>query len=213
MRPMATSKLTSKSKHKEPRRSQAQRRADTSSLVLEAATRLFGEKGYELTTIEDIAAETNLTIRPIYHYFGNKKQLFQAVVENQELRLAEILSRTLNTEEADGMASLLRGWQAFSDLSNDQIFRQIVLIDSPNILGRERWAESSVVLKSEELLAKRYPQLPAVRLELISRMVIASLAEAALMLAQKETNQTIGKEIEKEIEWLFQQFVSLVKPD
>ena len=35
-----------------------------------------GEKGYADTSLEAIAADCGLTIRPIYHYFGNEKDLF-----------------------------------------------------------------------------------------------------------------------------------------
>ena len=57
------------------RRTQAQRREETQQAVLDSASRLFGEKGYAGTSLEEIAADCGLTIRPIYHYFGNKKAL------------------------------------------------------------------------------------------------------------------------------------------
>ena len=61
-----------------PRRTQAQRRAETYQQVLDSACRLFGERGYANTSLDDVAAECGLTTRPVYHYFGNKKALFAA---------------------------------------------------------------------------------------------------------------------------------------
>jgi AcrR family transcriptional regulator len=71
---------------------QPQRREETSGLVLASAIKLFARKGYTATSLEDIAADTGLTIRPIYHYFGNKIQLFEAVAEAQE---SPLLNRLL----------------------------------------------------------------------------------------------------------------------
>ena len=66
------------------RRTQAQRRAASRQAVLDSACRLFGEKGYTGTSLEEIAEDCGLTIRPIYHYFGNKKALFAAVNQVME---------------------------------------------------------------------------------------------------------------------------------
>ena len=63
-------------KNKE-RRTQAQRREATQANLINAARQLFGERGYGDTSLEDIAAACNVTIRPIYHYFENKLGMFK----------------------------------------------------------------------------------------------------------------------------------------
>ena len=73
------------------RKTQAQRREESSKAVLESATRLFGEHGYADTSLEQIAEDCGLTIRPIYHYFGNKKALFAAVNDAMEARILEAM--------------------------------------------------------------------------------------------------------------------------
>ena len=40
--------------------------------ILEAAQRLFLEKGYDHTKIQDIADELGMTKGAIYHHFGSK---------------------------------------------------------------------------------------------------------------------------------------------
>ncbi|MEP1470165.1 MAG: helix-turn-helix domain-containing protein [Halieaceae bacterium] len=60
---------------------------ESSGALLDSATRLFGEQGYHNTSLEDIAADCQLTLRPIYHYFGNKKSLFAAVNKRMEQRM------------------------------------------------------------------------------------------------------------------------------
>lgn len=48
--------------------------------LLEAATRLFTQKGFENTSIDEIAKEAELTKRTLYQYFESKEDLFYAVV-------------------------------------------------------------------------------------------------------------------------------------
>lgn len=54
------------------RRQQAERRREE---ILEAAVRLFCERGYEGTTIRDIAREIGVAEGLLYHYFSGKAEL------------------------------------------------------------------------------------------------------------------------------------------
>lgn len=174
------------------RKTQAQRRAQSRQAVLQSATRLFGEKGYAATSLDEIAADCGLTIRPIYHYFGNKKALFAAV---NELMEARILASMDVGEGAENRADLLARWRAYLDLCDDPAFRRIVLVDSPNILGRERWNSSAVMEKARAGLSdKRVGS--SVRETLVDRMLMGALTEAALAVAEAEDIDPARQEAE-----------------
>jgi AcrR family transcriptional regulator len=153
------------------RKTQAERRQETSQLVLSNAMRLFGERGYNDTSLEDIAIASRVSTRPIFHYFGNKKALFAAVNTAMELRIVESMGA-----EAP--------WEAFLDLCEDPAFRQVVLVDGPNVLGRQRWEDSPVTRQARD----RIGTAPGdeLRAEMQVRMIMGALAEAALMIAQSE---------------------------
>lgn len=171
------------------KRTQKERRAETQLAVLESACRLFGEKGYAKTSLDDIASDCGVTITPIYHYFGNKKQLFNAVTERLELELSEALR--LSAESAgDFMA--LETWTAFLDTCKDAKFRQIILIDAPNILGRERWQDSTVVKEVKRLLKPHKLADTDAGNELIARMLLSALAEAAIMIGESGNVESFG---------------------
>lgn len=169
----------------EKRRTQAERRAETYKQILDSATRLFGERGYASTSLEDISADCGVTTRPIYHYFGNKKQLFAAVNEAMEQRILDAMSEPSSDSPKEYMKQRL---QTFLALCDDPAFRQIVLVDSPNILGRERWAETPVTVKVREKFAHAggLSDQAQFRSELLARMMIGAFAEAALMIAESD---------------------------
>jgi AcrR family transcriptional regulator len=163
-------------------RTQQQRREAAISAVLEGACVLFGERGYQATSLEDIAGQAGMTIRPIYHYFGNKEKLFLAVTEQMEGQLYNAL-HSIDVEQ-EGAADLAQFWEAFMVFGRDPRFRQIVLVDAPNILGRDRWADSAVVHRVIDILLPLFPDLLPQSRHLIAHMVIAALTEVAMSLAE-----------------------------
>ena len=59
--------------------------------ILEKALRMFSEKGYRNTTIEDISSLANLRKTSVYHYFKNKEEIFfLAMKMNLERSLASL---------------------------------------------------------------------------------------------------------------------------
>lgn len=163
-------------------RTQQQRRDATRQAVLESACVLFGARGFQGTSLEDIAMDCGTTIRPIYHYFKSKKNLFLAVTEHMEHTLFESL-QVVNAGP-DTSASLVNYWETFTTYGQDAAFRQIVLVDAPSILGRERWETSPVVKLAMDILCSQFPQLRQESRHLIARMLVAALTEAALALAE-----------------------------
>jgi AcrR family transcriptional regulator len=52
------------------------------SEILEHATRLFAERGYDGTTLQDIADAIGITRPGLYHYISSKEQLLAALVQD-----------------------------------------------------------------------------------------------------------------------------------
>jgi AcrR family transcriptional regulator len=63
------------------RRTQAQRRAETRAALLEAATRVFAERGFHASSVEEVAAGAGVTTGALYGHFASKEELFLAVFE------------------------------------------------------------------------------------------------------------------------------------
>ena len=50
--------------------------------ILSAAVKLFAEKGYEYTTLDDIAEAAEFGKGTLYNYFQNKEDLYLAILED-----------------------------------------------------------------------------------------------------------------------------------
>ncbi|WP_299692223.1 TetR/AcrR family transcriptional regulator [uncultured Tateyamaria sp.] len=74
---------------RKPGRPKGGRSDQTREIILDAAERLFADRGYDGTSIRDVASGCGLQIHSIGYHFGPKESLFDAVVG----RRAEIMTR------------------------------------------------------------------------------------------------------------------------
>ncbi len=86
-------------------------RAFDMETVLDAATRLFWEQGYEATSLAQLRAATGLSSASLYGTFGSKEGLFERVVEHYKQgpgRVTDIVAdESISPREA--VAGLLHG--------------------------------------------------------------------------------------------------------
>jgi AcrR family transcriptional regulator len=187
------------------KRTQTERREITRQSLLASARRLFGEQGYNSTSLEEIAEDSGLTIRPIYYHFSNKRGLFRAVNSAMELRTVRALASN----------SPVEAWEAFVSLCEDPAFRQILLIDAPNVLGRERWT-TPYTLPCSSALAAEGPGDGAngeMRRELCTRVALAAFSEAGLAYVEADCDPAARREGMKLISKLLPQRQALPQND
>src|SRR3990172_7610582 len=72
--------------------------ASRRTLILEAAARLFAEKGFHRTTTRDIAEAADVSEGTLYNYFDNKYELLMGIIthlastQNLEVHYEEAIS-------------------------------------------------------------------------------------------------------------------------
>lgn len=65
---------------------------DRRELILTTAVKLFSRRGYFNTSVHDIQKESNVSIGSIYHHFGNKEAIAEALFRHFESVMSEIVS-------------------------------------------------------------------------------------------------------------------------
>ncbi|MGH3525020.1 MAG: TetR/AcrR family transcriptional regulator, partial [Mycobacterium sp.] len=65
---------------------------DTQRRILDAATDVFGARGFTAATMADVVAGSGASIGSIYHHFGGKKELFLAIFE----QMAQAVDRRID---------------------------------------------------------------------------------------------------------------------
>lgn len=125
------------SETKPERRTQRQRSEATTRDLLEAAREMFARDGYGATSLEAVAAEANVTKGALYHHFAGKRELFEAVFEEEERRLCAALA-DVHAKHADPVEAAYQGCRAFLDASLDPAARLELIDDSWTYVPEDR---------------------------------------------------------------------------
>jgi TetR/AcrR family transcriptional regulator, cholesterol catabolism regulator len=71
--------------------------------IIEAAARIFSEKGYDATSMQDIADAVNLQKASLYHHFSSKQEILADILDRAldliNSRLELVLSQSLSPDE------------------------------------------------------------------------------------------------------------------
>ena len=71
----------------------------TKDILVTVARRLFAEKGFYGTTMNDIAVESNKGRRTLYTYFKSKDDIYMAVIQSECGRLSEMLKAVVDRKD------------------------------------------------------------------------------------------------------------------
>jgi AcrR family transcriptional regulator len=117
-------------------RSNKERTEATRLALIEAARRLFVEKGYAETATPDIVAEAGVTRGALYHHFEDKKALFRAVLERESEAVAAHIEGVA-FKGASPRQALLLGASAYFDAMATAGRTRLLLLEAPAVLGLE----------------------------------------------------------------------------
>ncbi|MCX2934071.1 TetR/AcrR family transcriptional regulator [Mycobacterium sp. CVI_P3] len=81
--------------------------------ILDAARELFVRRGYELTSVDAIAAGAGVSKRTVYDHFGDKELIYAAVLDGVSEKLTTTIQAALDAELAPG-CDLRTGLLAFT---------------------------------------------------------------------------------------------------
>ncbi len=170
--------------------------ATREALVI-AAGELFTSEGYQQVGIEAIARKARVTRGAFYHHFGDKAELFDALVVS--LQTAAATRVRTAAEAAPKPKRMSAGIRAFLEVCSEPAYRQLVIEAAPAVLGAVRCREieeahtyalliAALTQRSEQGEAKLANPYLAARM--IGRMV----CEAALLLEDAHDPEALKAE-------------------
>ena len=177
---------------------QAERRAATTEAILRAGRRLFGERGFAATTMDDIAEAADIAKGAVYHHFKTKEAVFEAVFEQVSGDLVEDIDRAVRSEK-DVLAAIVAGTQHYFAACAKGPTGRIILRDGPAVLGWERWREidarhfggkfpRALTVAMDAGLIARQPVEP------LARLLLGAVTEAAVACAGRSDVLKAGSE-------------------
>jgi AcrR family transcriptional regulator len=107
---------------------------------MQAALELFGERGYDATTVAEIAERAGLTKRTFFRYFADKREvLFRGGEDLQALIVSAVAAAPAEASPLDAVAAGLDAAAGrFADLREHSARRQRIIAAHPELQERER---------------------------------------------------------------------------
>lgn len=179
----------------------AQKRSDkileTRTKLIKAAREAFATQGFAESSMDVLTAQAGLTRGALYHHFGDKKGLLEAVIAQIDGEMTDRL--TAIVEKADTT------WDGFIDESIAYIqmaiepeIQRIVFLDGPAVIGDpSRWPSQNSCIKStqrsiEKLIKEKTIQ--PVDAPATARLIMGALLGASLWIASAEDPQAASQQ-------------------
>jgi AcrR family transcriptional regulator len=139
---------------------------DSRGRLEEAALALYGERGFENTTVAEIAARAGLTERTFFRHFADKREvLFWGSGSLQELLVATVASAPDTASPLEAVAAAIEAagvlLQERHDFSRQ---RQAIIAASPELRERELIKLASLASALADALRRRGVEDPAASL-------------------------------------------------
>ena len=112
---------------------------ETVKLILDVSTRLFSEKGYDDTSLQDIINETKLSKGAIYHHFSSKEDILKAIFHRLGNENAEIFAKIRDDSRLSGIEKLRKIFQTAVFHSNQSVLFTVspCLLNNPRFLAMQ----------------------------------------------------------------------------
>lgn len=170
---------------------QERRKAATRAKILDAAERLFGERGYAETSIEDISELADVAVRTIYTHFPSKAAIMLAAFDAWvDAFVGAVMQRPVDEPVVDTVREALSavaaaGWADHPENDDTPVHPMVGHLHSgaPDVAGHvlQRWMREMDRIARDAIERGDYPQgslAPQARATAIFAAWIATLSAA-----------------------------------
>lgn len=121
---------------------------ETRAKLIAAGRKAFATKGYAAASMDDLTAEAGLTRGALYHNFGDKKGLLQAVVNQIDGEMLDRVQAARDRIESRWDGLMIEG-VAYIEMALEPEIQRVVLLDGPAVLGDpSRWPNQTACLRA-----------------------------------------------------------------
>lgn len=165
---------------------------DRRESILDVAIEVFGSKGFDGATVEDIAQTAGIGKGTIYLYFKSKEEIFNAIVaERTDL---PTMARLIATADDSLEVELTQIAQSYLQFTNaHQSVVRLVLTDSQRFPEHAEKVYTGIVLKGNKLLAHFLSaQIKAGRIRKLDNPLITARAFIGMLMMYTLTQEMLG---------------------
>ncbi len=179
-------------------RTRAQMVEETRAKLIAAGRRAFATKGYAASSMDDFTAEAGLTRGALYHNFGDKKGLLQAVIDQIDAEML-VRQRAAQAKGKTPWEGFINEGIAYIEMAIEPEIQRIMLLDGPAVLGDpSQWPNQTACLRTstetiEALIADGI--VKPVDAEAAARLINGAALNAALWIAAADDPHAVLEKV------------------
>lgn len=158
------------------------KKQETRAALEQAALRLFAEKGYEQTTVEEIAAAADVAVRTFFRYFSSKQHILFGDVAHQRINLLRT-ALAASPEDEPPLIAVQRVLEALDldEAGEKQLLPRLRLMErQPSLVTRYLHLNHDLRKLLEEFVAARCGAAPTDSYPLLVAAAAVSSWDVAL---------------------------------
>jgi AcrR family transcriptional regulator len=202
-------------KHANSRRIPTQARArERAQRIVDAASHVFAEVGFEAATMEAIAERAETSIGSIYQFFPNKLSLFNALARDYHEKLRAFFDLLLGGPllEQPWADILDAGIDAFVAFHDGEVGFRAVWVGlqvTPEVVVEGEAINREFARRIEAVLAAKLPGLEARRRPVVATMVVEILTTMLIVSARRPAE---AKGLMEEAKLLLRRYLAPYEP-
>ena len=179
-------------------RTRAQMVEETRGKLIAAGRKAFATKGYAASSMDDFTAEAGLTRGALYHNFGDKKGLLQAVIDQIDAEML-VRQRAAQAKGKTPWEGFINEGIAYIEMALEPEIQRIMLLDGPAVLGDpSQWPNQTACLRTstetiEALIADGI--VKPVDAEAAARLINGAALNAALWIAAADDPHAVLQKV------------------
>ena len=174
----------------------------TQKVLRREARKIFAKKGYSGANTNELVERARVTKGALYHHFTNKRELYQAVVEDMEQELVERIEAAAGAGR-DPWERLRAMCRAYLDSCRDPGLARMLVLEAPVVLGWKTWCnleqKYEVAAFARCLNEAGALQEPA---ETLAQVILGALTTGARVIATAADPEAARADVQKTIDRL-----------
>lgn len=172
----------------------------TRDALVDNAVRLFTERGYAATSLDEVARQSRVTKGALYHHFTGKQALFAAAFDRVEHDTMTRLAEILGSPSGEVWDAVMEGLRQFIKICQEPAYQRIVLQEGPAVLGWGTWRKTDEkysygVVRAGVAALLDAGEIIDLPLETTSRLLFGALWNGAMMIAEAPDPREAGTEV------------------
>jgi AcrR family transcriptional regulator len=174
--------------------------AETRAKLVAAARHAFGTVGYANASMDDFTAAAGLTRGALYHHFGDKKGLLEAVISEIDAEMNERLN-AVSARASSHWQGFVDECTAYIEMALEPEIQRIVMRDGPAVLGDpSQWPSQGECIRSMTASLQRLAEegtIITIDPEATARLLSGASLHAAQWIANSPEPEATSKKAVK----------------